>query len=347
MSGITVNVTAANAQFVLDGAYGSIDGKTINFTENISEILVFGRPTKFAASNTKYMVGGYTSTAKNYQEFATSEALVAFKNQSIWTDGCYYLRTIKNVTFTANEGVTIEGIVASSGHCHASEKDNIGPVYDYVLDSGKWLTNGSAYYCAYNFENIKFEGISFNKNANFTKNGDGDSPSTIDGITFHKCKFLKYDTASSAGARVYFQNNSTELSYAFQNLTVDGCTFDTSYQGIYTQYVKNIKVKNSTFTTTGHNAIAIQAYNGNIPDMGAVVITGNSFTGIGNRVIRFGNLGSDTQITITGNTSSADSHDSDGEVIKADTVSTGVTYTIENNGNWTLSDANKLVYIAK
>ncbi len=341
MSGSTVNVTAANAQFVLDGAYGSIDGRTINFTENISTILVFGRPTKFAGSNTKYMVGGYTSAATGYLEFATSEELVAHKNQSIWTRGCYYLRSIKDVTFTANEGVTIEGIVASSGHVHVDKGGT--PAYDYVRDSGKWVTEGSVYYSAYNFENIKFEGISFNKDARFSKNGDGESPSTVDGITFHKCKFLKYSTTGRQ--RIWIQNNSDALSYAFRNITVDECTFDTSYQGIYTQYAKNITVKNSTFTTTGHNAIAIQSYNGNTPDMGAVVITGNTFTGIGDRVIRFGNLGSDTQITITGNTSSADSHDTDGEVIKAGTVSEGVTYTIENNSNWTLKDAAALIYI--
>lgn len=36
MSGKIINVTNANAQDVLDGKYGDITGKTINFTENIT-----------------------------------------------------------------------------------------------------------------------------------------------------------------------------------------------------------------------------------------------------------------------------------------------------------------------
>ena len=105
--------------------------------------------------------------------------------------------------------------------------------------------------------------------------------------------------------------------------------------------------------TTGHNAIAIQSYNGNSPDYGEVVITGNKFLGIGDRIIRFGNIGSDTQITITGNFSeNSGDKQSDGrvEVIKAGTIAGGVTYKIENNTDWIHDDVNdascaNLIYI--
>ena len=46
MSGAIVEVNAENAQYTLDGAYGSINGKTIKFTESIPNVLVLGRPTK-------------------------------------------------------------------------------------------------------------------------------------------------------------------------------------------------------------------------------------------------------------------------------------------------------------
>lgn len=43
MSGTVVNVTAANAQDVLDGKYGSIDGKTIHFAQGAYEKLYLAR----------------------------------------------------------------------------------------------------------------------------------------------------------------------------------------------------------------------------------------------------------------------------------------------------------------
>ncbi len=328
MTGTVVNVNAENAQYTLDGAYGSINGKTVNFTEDIAETLVFGRPTKFSGSNTRYMVGGFSDSAENYQEFATSDELVAYKSQSAWTPGCFYVRTIENVKFTANDGIEIDGIYASSGHVYADASTS--PVYDYVLDNGTKVTEGSCYYAAYSFKNISFDGVTFRKNAKFTKNSNGESPSTIDGLTFTGCHFLTYDTASSAGARIYFQNNATVFENAFKNIVVDGCDFDTSFQGIYTQYVYGLTVRNSKFTTTGHNAVAIQHYDVVVPDYGKIVIEKNTFDKIGDRVIRFGNIGADTQITIADN-KSTNSGDENHEVMKAVSLADGITYNIHDN----------------
>lgn len=326
MSGDIVNVTAANAQYTLDGAYGSIDGKTINFTESISETLVLGRPNRFPGSNTKYMVGGYTSDASGYQEFATAEELAAYLKTN--SGNPYYTRAVNNVKFTASEGVTIEGVAAWSGHIYGTETST---VYDYVLDNGVQYTNTSpSYHDAYNFTNITFEGINFVKNAKFTKNSNSEGPATINGLTFKACKFLTYSTEIAAGARLYFQNNSTVFENAFKNIVVDGCSFDTSRQGVYTQYVYGLTVKNSTFTTTGHNAIALQSLPTVTPNYGAVVIENNTFDKIGDRVIRFGDIGADTQITITGNIAT-NSGDSVGEVMKASTLASGITYDIHDN----------------
>ena len=49
VSGNVWTVTPENAQYTLDGAYGSIDGKTINFSSGpYDKVLVLGRATKFS-----------------------------------------------------------------------------------------------------------------------------------------------------------------------------------------------------------------------------------------------------------------------------------------------------------
>ena len=66
--------------------------------------------------------------------------------------------------------------------------------------------------------------------------------------------------------------------------------------------------------------------------MKAVTITGNTFNKIGDRIIRFGDVGANTQITIKNNTAT-DSGDDGNEVIKATTLASGITYDITAN-NW-------------
>lgn len=54
-SGDVWTVTPENAQETLDGAYGSIDGKTIHFSAGTyTDALVLARPTKYSGSNTLY-----------------------------------------------------------------------------------------------------------------------------------------------------------------------------------------------------------------------------------------------------------------------------------------------------
>ena len=64
MSDTVINVTAANAQYTLDGAYGSINGKTINFTETVPYTLDLARPTKFEGSGT---TGSGSGTTPEYR----------------------------------------------------------------------------------------------------------------------------------------------------------------------------------------------------------------------------------------------------------------------------------------
>ena len=307
-------VTPVNAQFTLDGAYGSIDGKTIILSEGEYPQLEFGRATKYAGSNTDYYIGGISEeNEKAFDEF------YAIKNSGTWSASAYYMRNIGNVTLKAAEGavVTIHGLVASSGHVY-------GEVYDYVLD--KAYTSGSAYYLSQNISNITFENIQFDAKVDIATSS---ADTNIDGVKFKNCSFTTGGTASGngQGLRCYNESNNGKV----KNLTVEGCRFNNCYQGVYTQKINGITVTGCSFGTTGHNAIAVQSGSEAVNHK-AVVITGNTFSKIGDRIIRFGDVASDTQITIKNNTAT-NSGDSSGQIMKAQSLAEGVTYDISGN-NW-------------
>ena len=313
MSGNVINVNAENAQYTLDGAYGPIDGKTIVFSTGDYSRLELGRATKYEGSHTDYYIGGVAQeNKKTYEDF------VAIKTSGKWSASAYYVRNMSNVTLKAAEDaeVNIAGLVASSGHVY-------GHVYDYVLD--KQYESGSAYYLSQKLANITIEGIHFTAKVEFATSSEN---TEIDGVTFRNCTFTTGGTASDNGQGLRYYNESNNGNV--KNLTVDGCTFTNCYQGIYTQKINGVKVVNSRFDTTGHNAIAIQS--GDAVNHKSVVITGNTFTNIGDRIIRFGVVGADTQITIQNNTAT-DSGDSGGEIMKAQSLAQGITYNICAN-NW-------------
>ena len=322
MNGEVVNVTAAQAQYVLDGAYGPIDGKTINFTESINDTLILGRASKYDGSKTVYRHGSHAGEALSYADF------IAYKNQSVWTESCYYERTVENVTFTANEGVTVKNFEADGGeHIYAGT----APVYDYVRDTGSWVTKGSCYYKRAILKNITFKGLTFKAKTDINTS---ESTTVYDGFTFKDCTFDLGTTADGNQAiRYYNENDNGNV----KNLVVEGCTFKTCYQGVYTVHVKNVTVKGCTFDTTGHNAIAIQDFKGAC-DHGAVVITGNTFKGIGDRIIRFNNVGLGTTVTIKDNTADGNSGKLDEatgkrEIVKATTLPVNAADSIKASGN--------------
>ena len=322
MNGEVVNVTAAQAQYVLDGAYGPIDGKTINFTESINDTLILGRASKYDGSGTVYRHGSHDGEALSYADF------IAYKNQSGWTESCFYERMVENVTFTANEGVTVKNFEADGGaHIYAGT----APVYDYVRDTGSWVTEGSCYFKRAILKNITFKGLTFKAKTDINTS---ESTTVYDGFTFKDCTFDLGTTADGNQAiRYYNENNNGNV----KNLVVEGCTFKTCSQGVYTAHVKNVTVTGSTFDTTGHNAIAVQDFKGAC-DHGEVVITGNTFKGIGDRIIRFNNVGLGTTVTIKDNTADGNSGKLDEatgkrEIVKATTLPVNAADSIKASGN--------------
>lgn len=316
-SGYTAEITgivanSANLQAYIDGEFGSIDGKTIVLESGDYDKIELGRATKFAGSNTQYYIGNVAEeNEKTFDEF------YAIKTSGSWSASANYVRNINDVTFKAADGATVnvDGLIASSGHYY-------GTVYDYVLD--KAYTSGSAYYLTHKFSNIAFEGINFTAK---TEISTSSATTVIDGVKFKNCSFETGDiaTANGQGLRYYNESNNGNV----KNLTVENCTFKNCYQSIYTQKINGITVTGCSFDTTGHNAIAIQSGSEAINHK-AVVITGNTFANIGDRIIRFGDVGADTQITIRDNTAT-DSGDDSGEVMKAQSLAEGVTYDIGDN----------------
>ena len=320
MNGNEWTVTTENIQATLDGAYGSIDGKTIILSAGTYGQLELGRATKYPGSNTQYMVGGFDSSANNYMKFDTAEEIIAYKSQTIWTPNCFYCRPLNNVAIKAAAGaeVKVAGLFASSGHIYQNAKD-------YVLD--KAVQGGThTYFLAQKMSNITIEGITFTAKTDINTSIP---ETTIDGFTFKNCTFnigSTKDNSDYIALRYYNENNNGKV----RNLVVDNCEFNNCRQGVYTRYVYGVSVTNSTFNTTGHNAIAIQ--DSEACDHGNVVITGNTFKNVGDRIIRFNNVGEGTTITISNNTST-NSGKSNGEIVAASTMPEGMEVTMTNN-NW-------------
>ena len=307
----TIHVNKDNIQDYLDGKYGSINGMTLVLAAGNYDKLELGRATKYSGSNTDYYIGGVAEeNKKTYDEFVTT------KNNGQWSGSAYYVRNMSNVTIKAAPGatVTVAGLTGGSGHVY-------GECYDYVLD--KAYTSGSAYYLTQNWSNISIEGITFTAPVDISSSL---GTTVIDGVAFKNCAFNINNTASGNQAlRYYNENNDGNV----KNLTVDSCSFKNCFQGVYTQKINGVTVINSSFDTTAHNAIAVQSSSEPVNHK-AVVITGNTFANIGDRIIRFGDVGADTQITIKNNTATG-SGDSSGQVMKAQSLAAGVTYDISGN----------------
>ena len=322
-----INVNASNIQDYLDGKYGSIDGMTLVLAKGDYGQLELGRATKYAGSNTEYMVGGFTSDAEHYQKFDTAEDLIAYKSASTWTPTCFYRRSMNNVTLKAAEGadVSIEKVVANAGQIYGTSTD---PRYDWVLGIEVPDTNKS-YYMALNWNNITFVGLKFKSSVNIESSS---AETNINGVHFERCEFNSGYTvggSKSNGMGIRFVSWTTTTNN-LKNLTVDKCIFKDCCEGVYTNPAYGVSVTDNNFENINHNAVAIQDTQSPAVDHGKVVIAGNTFTNIGDRIIRFNNVGADTQITIKNNTAT-NSGDTAGEVIKATSLAAGIKYDISNN----------------
>ena len=312
----TIQVNKDNIQDYLDGKYGSIDGMTLVLAAGDYDELKLGQPSSYAASGTLFTCphndptdnsGSITfNNAEDYIEHMTTKPHHGENTRS-------FSRTIRNLTITAQEGVTVKGLKL------------ISRAYDGEQDP--FVSRRIGYNVIVNAYNLKFSKITFTGKVEISSQFSNDV--IIDGVTFTECTFKTNDTTSTNGQALNYSNSLNNRN--IRNLVVDSCIFSNSYQGVYTNNVRGVSVTNCQFNTTGHNAIGIQD-NPTAFNHGKVVITGNTFTNIGDRIIRFNKVGADTQITIKNNTAT-NSGDDDGEVIKATSLADGIKYDISGN-NW-------------
>ncbi len=314
MTAAVIEVNKANAQYVLDGAYGDITGKTIKFTEDISEELILGRPTKYVDSNTKYYSVGAFSTEINYAEA-----------KAVTVNG-HYTRTVSNVTFTAADNVTVAGFTANSGQVAST---NGKQAYDYVRDSGSYVNaTNNGYYCIANFENIKFEGLTITGRVDF----DGYEQScryTVNGISFVNCTFPGNDSKTDRAIRIAGSTNSLALT----NLTVTGCTFRNCKEGVLAFSVNGAEIKNNTFENIAEKAIELGSKDNALS--GSVTIKENYIKDTNDRAIRLGTFNTGASLVVENNVM-VNAKDENGEMFKAEGKPD--TISLENN-YWGGADA--------
>ena len=181
MNGNEWTVTTENIQATLDGAYGSIDGKTIILSAGTYGQLELGRATKYPGSNTKTHLLKSTGLTECTIDQIKDE-IKAHPGGGYGTP--YYVRTMNNVTMKAAEGaaVTINGIKMNSAHVFG-ENGNVK--HDYVLDREVPDTNES-FIVVYDASNLRFEGLTFTKVVDIENLREETS---IDGVSFKNCKF--------------------------------------------------------------------------------------------------------------------------------------------------------------
>ncbi len=295
--------TAKGLQNFLDSAK---DGMTIYLTEGVDYgFIELGRPTKNNDTVMTCETHSYSTT--NAAEFKEHLA------DGQWHSTPQYTTTLKNLTVVGAKDATVAGLLTTSGHMY-------GDVYDYVRD--KDYDVGSAYYNTLNLSNVVFSKVNFTAKIDINT---ADATSVYDGVTFDECTFTTGGTDSSNGAAIRYYNEVNNGNV--KNIVVKNCAFNNCYQGVYVQNVNGVTVTGSTFDTTGHNAIGIQGSNVNLKK---VVIIGNTFNKIGDRVIRFDTVASDSNITIQNN-KATNSGNTAGEIMKATSIEAGVVTNISDN----------------
>ena len=345
-SGTVVNVTAANAQDVLDGKYGSIDGKTIHFAQGTYEKLYLARviaDDTCLGSGVDYYKGvahvevkGSGSTCNPIVTWTVGDKVSAF--DGLTTRAQFFVRTVKNVTFTAEAGATFAGFEAAARWANDTEKTAMSAYFssknvqfeELRIEKGEdgndltspfVRTNYSGSWLDFSLQNITFDGLTINGSLSVSKAKDVLTNYANDGIIVKNCSF------NPSGE----WKNGIELkslTTPYQNVQVTGCTFTgATNDGLYIQRLQGATIKNNSFENIGKRAIQLNADSG----MGGnVIIQENYINNCGDRAIRFGTVNSDANVKVNNNVI-VNSGDESGQLFKANEVKTGGSVNLDNN----------------
>ena len=351
MSGTVVNVTAANAQDVLDGKYGSIDGKTIHFAQGAYEKLYLARviaDDTCLGSGVDYYKGvahvevkGSGSTCNPIVTWTVGDKVSAFAG--LTTRAQFFVRTVKNVTFTAEAGATFAGFEAAARWANDTEMAAMSAYFSNKnvqfeelriekgedgndLTSPYVRTNYSGSWLDFSLQNITFDGLTIDGSLSVSKLSVSETKDVLtdyanDGIIVKNCSF----NPSGEG------KNGIELKSLiapYRNVQVTGCTFTgATNDGLYIQRLQGATIKNNSFKNISKRAIQLNADNG----MGGnVIIQENYIDSCGDRAIRFGTVNGDANVKVNNNVI-VNSGDESGQLFKANEVMTGGSVNLDNN----------------
>jgi hypothetical protein len=344
-NGTVVNVTAANAQDVLDGKYGSIDGKTIHFAQGAYEKLYLARviaDDNCLGSGVDYYKGvpnvkvqGSGSTCNPIVTWTVGDKVSAFTD--LTTRAQFFVRTVKNVTFTAEAGATFAGFEAAARWANDTEMAAMSVYFssknvqfeELRIEKGEdgndltspfVRTNYSGSWLDFSLQNITFDGLTINGSLSVSK-ADVLTDYANDGIIVKNCSF------NPSGE----WKNGIELkslTTPYRNVQVTGCTFTgATNDGLYIQRLQGATIKNNSFKNISKRAIQLNADNG----MGGnVIIQENYIDNCGDRAIRFGKVNSDANVKVNNNVI-VNSGDESGQLFKANKVMTGGSVNLDNN----------------
>ena len=322
-NGVWSNVTKDNVQALLDGEYGNIDNTTIVLSAGDYNKLEL----RAAIVGTKYTCPHNDSTDNNGNGPFTFDTVEAYKSHMSdkphHGDARVFTRTISNLTISAQDGANVTGL------------DLLSRTYDG--DQDPFASEKTGYRVVFKITGLTFSNVNFTGSVVISSKFSEDT--SISGVTFENCKFTTGGIASGNGQAINYSNDLNNGKV--ENLVVKDCEFKNCHQGVYTNSITNVTVKNNVFDTIGHNAVAIQSPDDASTNHGNVVITENYFNNVTNRVFRFNNAGEGTNVTINNNVM-VNSGDENGELFKATTIAEGASANLENN-YWSGKDAAKAV----
>jgi len=337
MSGTVVTVTPENAQYTLDGAYGSIDGKTINFSSgSYTDTLVIGRATKFTNSNTTYYMASDPSTEVSYSDIVSNAGQSGQAN--------IYERSVSDVTFTADEGVVLPGFYAFSGLAQNSG-------YNYVLEvditgtgNNKYAYNGITNLSDITFDGLTISGSIIISNTYTTYYG------SVSGITVEGCTFTgdedTWETASGLSLiAIQLLSATGDSSTTYQDIEIKECTIQNYYFGIFTQNISGMTVANNSFTNMGYNAIQMSK-----KVLGVIDIEENLIKNTNDRAIKLVNAADATSVTVKNNVilnsgkNGYENFEADSLPSNTDAVSLDYNYWAGQDASTAISDDNSAYY---
>ena len=238
VSGNVWTVTPENAQYTLDGAYGSIDGKTINFSSGpYDKVLVLGRATKFSGSGTEY----YKSIGMEKVNYSDINNTTTYQ----------YTRSISDVKLTAEPGVELPGFELVSTHYANDQFDYVRCIYP-KSDPSAGLN--STYYQTVTIDGIIFEGLTITGMVSFK---DYMPNSSTKNISFTNCTFQGSITEMQGSTNGAIHMTADTKMY--ENVVVENCTITNYGQGVYIQGPKNVKIKNCVIDNLNYAGVNLTA----------------------------------------------------------------------------------------